>query len=469
MPKISTSTSIVVPAGKRLIIQGIGAQATATVNPGSLGQIYDVSANGQDFFGPFDRATTVFIQINGGSVQYTAPPDPKGFKDVVVDTSEGFTSIMDAAGSVLSRKYAAPKFIADLEAARAGVAPLLIAVDGDSNTMGAGAGTGAGGIVGARRWSVGAQLAGILDRTFMYTTNDAFFGDQNCNGGGVTVQQYDPRFSAFGAGWSQDATASSYGGRMFVGASGGAGALTFRPDKPWNRVRIFAGMNAGTATAVTVNAAGSSIGTINTRNAGGNLLFDQTVSTGAAAAIQDFSLDTATGGTCFISGAIFWDSDNPGCVVVPGGWYGGFVAQFNDAQFPWSYQPVAADLSAGMHITNMTINNANASTPVETFKANSLGFHQAVAATSDVLITGMTPSGSPTTALLDSYEAALQGIASTIGSPFPLIDWRDQIGETYAAANAAGWMYDGNHLKGIGYARQANVYAEIIRSIALAV
>lgn len=70
MPKISTSTSIVVPAGQRLMIQGIGAQATATVNPGSLGQIYDVSANGQDFFGPFDRATNVSIQITSGSVTY---------------------------------------------------------------------------------------------------------------------------------------------------------------------------------------------------------------------------------------------------------------------------------------------------------------------------------------------------------------------------------------------------------------
>ena len=49
---------------------------------------------------------------------------------------------------------------------------------------------------------------------------------------------------------------------------------------------------------------------------------------------------------------------------------------------------------------------------------------------------------------------------------FPLIDWRDQFGSTYAAANAAGWMYDGNHLKGIGYARQAAIYADLIRSVA---
>lgn len=70
MPKISASTTIVVPAGQRLMIQGIGARATATVNPGSLGQIYDVSASGQDFFGPFDRATTVYIEIAGGSVKY---------------------------------------------------------------------------------------------------------------------------------------------------------------------------------------------------------------------------------------------------------------------------------------------------------------------------------------------------------------------------------------------------------------
>lgn len=69
MPTISTSTTITLPAGQKLTIQGTGAIATATVNPGSLGQIYTVG-NDQDIFGPFTKATSVYIQIQSGSVTY---------------------------------------------------------------------------------------------------------------------------------------------------------------------------------------------------------------------------------------------------------------------------------------------------------------------------------------------------------------------------------------------------------------
>lgn len=165
-----------------------------------------------------DREEAV-TSLGSGAVVY----GPQAVDSSIVLTTSGqldYSTVMGDphVGSFPGTK--ATKFRADVERARAGVEPLLIAVGGDSNTMGAGAGTGTGGLVGARRWSVGAQLAGILDRTFMYTTNDAFFGDQNCNGGGVTVQQYDPRFSAFGAGWAQDATASSYGGADVRGCIG---------------------------------------------------------------------------------------------------------------------------------------------------------------------------------------------------------------------------------------------------------
>lgn len=185
--------------------------------------------------------------------------------------------------------------------------------------------------------------------------------------------------------------------------------------------------------------------------------------------MQSFSLDGVSGGTCSLAGAIFWDSDNPGCVVIPGGWCGGFASNLNESSQPWSPRPVSVALSAGLYITNATINDANAGTAIPSFTASSLGFHQAVAAVGEVIVTGMTPSSTPNSTTLEAYKAALQSIEQSIGSAFPLIDWREQFGATYAAASAAGWMYDGNHLKGIGYARQANVYAEIIRSIALAV
>lgn len=378
-----------------------------------------------------------------------------------VDSIGNPVKLLSSGGNLIG--FHANKLLAAMQAARAGVGPLLIVLPGDSNTAGTGAGTSTAGMVGAQRWSVGAQLADILDRTFMPTTNDAFFGDQNAGDTGVTLQQFDPRFSAFGAGWSL-ISGPTMGRRMFQGASGGAGALTFTPKRPWNRVRLLAGSATFSATTTNVKAGGSTIGNFNTNTAGANALKDETFSTGAAAAVQAFSLDGVSGGTLSLCGAIFWDSDNPGCVIVPGGWCGGFASNLNTSSDPWSPRPVAVALGAGLYITNCTINDANAGTDIASFKASSLGFHQAIAAVGDVLITGMTPSSTPSTATLDSYEGALQEIASTIGAAFPLIDWRDQVGATYAAANADGWMYDGNHLKGIGYARQAAVYAELIRS-----
>lgn len=379
-----------------------------------------------------------------------------------VDGSGNATQLVSPSGEVIG--FRANKMLAAIQSARAGVGPLLIAMHGDSNTAGTGAGTSTAGMVGAQRWSVGAQLADILDRTFMPTTNDAFFGDQNAGDTGVTLQQFDPRFSAFGAGWSL-ISGPTMGRRMFQGASGGAGALTFTPRKPWNRVRLLAGSATFSATTTNVKAGATTIGNFNTNTAGANTLKDETFSTGAAAAIQSFSLDGVSGGTCSLAGAIFWDSENPGCVVVPGGWCGGFASNLNESSQPWSPRPVAVALGAGLHITNATINDANAGTAIASFKASSLAFHQAIAASGDVLVTGMTPSSTPSTATLDAYEAALEEVRASIGSPFPLIDWRDQVGATYAAANAAGWMYDGNHLKGVGYARQAAVYAQAIMNV----
>lgn len=377
--------------------------------------------------------------------------------------------VFESAGRLVGRDgerigwASASKLRAKIEAARAGVAPLLITMLGDSNTAGTGAGTSTAGMVGAQRWSVGAQLADILDRTFMPTSNDAFFGDQNAGDTGVTLQQFDPRFSAFGAGWSL-ISGPTMGRRMFQGASGGAGALTFTPRKPWNRVRLLAGSATFSATTTNVKAGGTTIGNFNTNTAGANALKDETFSTGAAAAVQAFSLDGVSGGTLSLCGAIFWDSDNPGCVIVPGGWCGGFASNLNASTDPWSPRPVAVALGAGLYITNATINDANAGTAIDSFKTSSLGFHQAVCAVGDVIVTGMTPSSTPSTATLDAFDTALAEIANAIGSAFPLLDWRDQFGSTYTAANASGWMYDGNHLKGIGYARQAAIYADLIRS-----
>lgn len=430
--------------GETLVIRNYSGIETVTGSSADREEAVTSLGSGAVVYGPQAVDSSIVLRTSGQLDYSTVMGDPH-------------------VGSFPGTK--ATKFRADVERARAGVEPLLICTLGDSNTAGTGAGTSTAGMVGAQRWSVGAQLADILDRTFMPTTNDAFFGDQNAGDTGVTLQQFDPRFSAFGAGWSL-ISGPTMGRRMFQGASGGAGALTFTPRKPWNRVRLLAGSAAFSAATTNVKAGVTTIGNFNTNTAGANALKDETFSTGAAAAVQAFSIDGVTGGTLSLCGAIFWDSDNPGCVIVPGCWCGGFASNLNESSQPWSPRPVAVALGAGLYITNATINDANSGTAIASFKASSLGFHQAVAAVGDVLVTGMTPTSTPSTATHEIYKATLQEIAAAIGSAFPLIDWRDQVGATYAAANADGWMYDGNHLKGIGYARQAAIYANLIRGIA---
>lgn len=93
MPTISTSTTITLPAGQKLVISGAGAAATATVNPGSLAQIYDVGV-GQDILGPFGRATPVRVDIRSGSVTYNTVADG------AVGTIQNGTTITSPDGSV---------------------------------------------------------------------------------------------------------------------------------------------------------------------------------------------------------------------------------------------------------------------------------------------------------------------------------------------------------------------------------
>jgi hypothetical protein len=90
-----------------------------------------------------------------------------------------------------------------------------------------------------------------------------------------------------------------------------------------------------------------------------------------------------------------------------------------------------------------------------------------VAAYSDLIIAGGTPSsGAGTTnGLLQSYLSGLDGLRQTLGSPFALVDWRNQFGASYTVAQAAGYMYDTDHVTGPASARKGSVLAGLIKSI----
>ena len=165
--------------GETLVIRNYSGIETVTGSSADREEAVTSLGSGAVVYGPQAVDSSIVLSTSGQLDYSTVMGDPH-------------------VGSFTGTK--ATKFRADVERARAGVEPLLIALLGDSNTAGTGAGTSTAGMVGAQRWSVAAQLADILDRTFMYTTNDSFFGDQNAADTGVTLQQYDPCLSALGSG-----------------------------------------------------------------------------------------------------------------------------------------------------------------------------------------------------------------------------------------------------------------------------
>lgn len=398
-----------------------------------------------------DTPSVVSAAIAGGAVQKT---HSKG--------SAPGGSTVSAGGAAVQALFAR----SGIESARAGISPMLIALLGDSNTTATGAGTGTMGLVGARLRSTASQLADVLNASFMSATDDAFWGDGNATAAGVTIQQYDSRISAYGAGWSTDTVASTLGGRMIVGAASAAGAFTFTPRKKWNRAVLFFGRATTTASSVTVKANGTSMGTANTRGAAGVARVE--FSSSGAAAVQPLSLDTVSAdGSCFLAGGYVYDSDNPGIVVMPCAWYGATVANLITATQPWLYPGMLAALAPHLSIINLTINDCNTGTLAETYASRMSTLLTPVRAAGDLIITGGTPSnnGNTTGGLLDQYMAALSTLNASLATGFDVVDWRNQFGSTYSAANAEGWMYDGNHVNGKAMARQVAVYADRIKRI----
>ncbi len=347
---------------------------------------------------------------------------------------------------------------------RNGGVPCKIAVIGDSTTAGAGAGP-AQTYSGAFPNTYTSKLAAALTNVGVKARNEGMFGDQYMSGqGGVTYPQYNTQV-ALGTGWAfTNFNGNTLGGYMAIGSNGAAGQLVITPAKAWDRAVItYAKLSTG-ASSVAVLVGGSANTTINA--VASNQYVAQTITAGSLA-VQSLAFGSITAGVSGfpVGSAYFYDSSDPGIVFMQFGMNGKtmqFAAENNPTQYAWCDSRALEVHQPHCTIINMTINDSNLGTSLDTYAAK-LEFAVSKAELyGDVILCVGAPSGtaSATDGTLDQYVAILRDCA--IAHDIPLLSIRDLF-ESYAVSSA---LYsDTLHQKHTGHHVIASWLRNIVQSV----
>lgn len=458
-----------IASGNTLIVRNISGSETVSGSSASREDATGTLGSGVYVYGPQSSAATISISTSGQcdySVVAGDPTPPRyvtvskntsgvdelstADKAVMANSGYATSGLSTAAKKAASIVPSLSKFVIALRRAQRRAGPAFVLVVGDSTTAALGANTGTNGYVGAGKMSVARQMAKMLG-----WRDSAVIGCQ-C-GTDVTPDQYDERV-AIGSGWSINPNVAYLGGALVTGASGAAGAYTITPkgDKQgYDRVRVIYGRNT-TGGTVTVNVSGSSVGTINTNGANAVLSADFTVPYSASTAPITFT--GPTGGTIFILGVIWWDSTDPGVIVMSAGASGATVAQAISTGNEWTayaaYPVIAPDLT----ILDMWINDTFYVTAPATYTTQ-LTTLKGRLTSGDVIYCGYQPISN--VSMDNGQGAAIFAAMQSVAGTSPVVDWRTVFTD-YATANAAGWMYDTLHPTSYGLHAKAAYLASLI-------
>lgn len=453
------SATVSLPAGSNIAVTGTGF---AVMGPGRL-QGTQYGLQGSTRVGPFDTAQTVYLTSTTTALSYTIAPGyvgagpvqtarnadgtPSGLIDPATGQAVGVSAFQGASiapvttSSVIKQL---PKTTAALQLTAMRKKPTIALVDGDSTEAGLGTNTGTNGWVGARKMTHAAQLARLLG------WQDSGVLGCGC-GTDVSPDQYDERVS-LGSGVSVNFNVSYLGASLIVFASGATGAYTITPrgSKGFDRVRVLYGkQTAGAATNMSVLVGGTSIGTFSSLGTAGvySVEFPCTYA-GPSSPIAISGNAAATDGSCFILGVIWYDSADPGVIVLNGGASGAKCADKLSTGNNWTFKNAYPVLAPDLVLENMWINDTYYATAPATYQSQLGQLRTLLTASADVVWLGYQPINQPN---MDNGQgaaifAAMQAVAGTD----PVLDLRNVFGQTFAAANALGIYYDTLHITSKG-------------------
>lgn len=382
--------------------------------------------------------------------------------------ASGFGGIVEVSGASIIRRGAGPNLINAkpantrkwrrmLSNIATGTARGRILCVGDSTTVGAGAGTGTSGCVGARPKSYPSQLAAALSALGTPAQARSLIGAQGV-ASQVPYVQYDARAS-LGTGWGTSGIATLGGNGFLFTSGGGVGTLTLTETCSKFTVFYASGFSVGTAT-VSVDG-GASLGTISA--AGGYQLNSQTFDCGGLGT-HALQINANNNGNFLICGIVAWDDTAIGADILQAGQFGATTAPFivaDAGSAPWAALAMHAAYAADLTVIELGVNDARTSLAVATYQAN-LGtiIAAAKAAGSDVLVLDILPDSNVTTATQDPYVDA--AYAAAIAADVPFASLHMQWGGLYAAGSAKGYYYDQVHMTAAGYKAEAAWLASVV-------
>ena len=334
--------------------------------------------------------------------------------------------------------------------ARSSANPARFMLNGDSNTVGEGSGSGAIGLDGARALGMMRQFC-----TTARFLDAGMFGEQNVSTGAEAPAVYDPRI-ALGTGWVVDTAPGTFGGRFLTAPGGSAGSLTFSPGVTCTSIDFWYPQAASANTAIVVMIDGLQVDTFNQAGASAYLKRSYTVTPG----VHNISVSGGATGTLFVSGFVVYNGGS--AVGLHGGWCAGKTADMGGVSNPWSNQNAAVALQPDFVMYYCTINDSKVPTALATVYSQVEAYVSALSPIADgVLVTGYPSSTAGTTSgVLDQYANALRRIANDYGWAY--YDARAVLKSSNTGALNAGLRYDNDHPNLTGHQLYANsIYAKL--------
>lgn len=341
-----------------------------------------------------------------------------------------------------------------LAKAYAGGGRYKIACIGDSQTVGAGAGTDADFLTGAKVKSYPAFLAKLLRNAGFVVSEDSIMGDNRLfTAGTAAVTLYDPKTTFAGSGWSRVDPAPLGGGRIFVNSTT-SDILAFTPAVAGQNVDVYyCTVGGGGTFRITDNGVGAMGADVATSGGAGFLKVSRT-RTLSANAIQ---IARQSGGSCYIA-AIDQYANDTQISIYNCGSYGTGSADWGFAAQPYSALNAQSVLAADLIVFQLGANDVRDAISPATYKSNlQTCITRWKANGSDIVLVVPFPSDA-TDAAWTPFIQALYELAVT--NSLPLVNLYDRfVSRTVSLSEYQSTV----HLLAEGYADVAMAVWELLR------
>ena len=339
-----------------------------------------------------------------------------------------------------------------LAKAFAGGGRYKLAAVGDSQTTGAGAGSGADFCTGAKTKSYPANLAKLFRNAGFIVSEDSVMGDNRLpTAGTASVTLYDPKVAFAGSGWARNSP-MTLGGNTFINSTT-TDILSFTPAVAGQNIDVYYCTLGGGGTFRISDAATPMGADVATSGGPGFIKASRTRALSANA----INIARLSGGACYINVIDHWANDTQISIYNCGA-YGVGSVDWTGASQPYSSLNAQSALAADLIVIQLGANEVRDAVAVATYKANLQTCITAWKANgSDIVLVVPFPSAS-TDETWAPYILALYQLA--FDNNLPLINLYDRFGSRTVSMS----VYQSEvHLLAEGYTDVAFAIWELVR------